>query len=269
IIVDSSSSITKEEAKKLGIILLPLIITINGKDYRDGVDITPSEYFKNIKINDEIRTSATSIGIIEETLKKASEKFDHVIVYPLSTKLSSQNQNIQLISKNFDNVHVLNSHGVGLAIKSDVLNIKKFYKTEKNIHKIVEYSQSITNKQFGILIPSQLDWLVKGGRVKKSIAVMAKMASIFPIIQFKDGSLSKWGKGRNQSKSFIKASKVVQKSSGENTKFIIMHSGFENIDLLASKMEKELNIKIEIGLCPPVIVNHIGTKALIFLSISK
>ena len=44
ILVDSASDISVEEENKLGINVLPLLVTINDKDYLDGVDLSKDEF---------------------------------------------------------------------------------------------------------------------------------------------------------------------------------------------------------------------------------
>lgn len=46
IISDSSCGITQEEAKKLGVIILPLTLSYKGHDYKDGIDISTNDFYK-------------------------------------------------------------------------------------------------------------------------------------------------------------------------------------------------------------------------------
>lgn len=45
LLVDSASDISKEEAEKLNISMIPLIITFGQEDFYDGVDILPNQFF--------------------------------------------------------------------------------------------------------------------------------------------------------------------------------------------------------------------------------
>ena len=48
VITDSSSGISQEDAKKLGVVVLPLTLSYKGKDYLDGIDITTDEFYKMV-----------------------------------------------------------------------------------------------------------------------------------------------------------------------------------------------------------------------------
>ena len=47
IIADSGCDITQEEAKKLGIHVLPIKTTFDETEYLDGVDLSHTEFFEN------------------------------------------------------------------------------------------------------------------------------------------------------------------------------------------------------------------------------
>jgi len=118
-------------------------MTIDGKDYADGVDITPKEYYDMIDVKMDVKTSATPPAIIEEEIKKASEKYEHVIVYALSKELSSQTNNITIFSQDFKNVHVLPSKGVGYGIVSNCLQLEKFAETHDSIDEILKLANEL------------------------------------------------------------------------------------------------------------------------------
>ena len=52
IITDSSAGISQEEAKKLGITVLPLNLEYKGQMYKDGIDITTDEFYEKLFEND-------------------------------------------------------------------------------------------------------------------------------------------------------------------------------------------------------------------------
>ena len=48
ILVDSSSDISEKEAQELGIEMIPMLITFGEEEYQDGVDLLPSDFYKNL-----------------------------------------------------------------------------------------------------------------------------------------------------------------------------------------------------------------------------
>ena len=68
IVTDSSSGISLDEAKQLGIGIVPMPITIDGKEYMDGVDLFYDEAVERLKkgevfTKDNITTKRPGSGI--------------------------------------------------------------------------------------------------------------------------------------------------------------------------------------------------------------
>ncbi len=268
IIIDSSSGLNKTEANKKGWGFLPLHLFIDGKDYRDGIDLQASELFDVAKIDSEVRTSSTSPAEILEVYKEMTNKFDHIIVYSLSKKLSSQNNNLKMLAGDFPNIHVLDSLSVASGIEHNCSHMESMANNGKDIKEILEWGNKNINNSFTILIPKNLDWLVKGGRVNSNIASMAKMLKIVPQIKIEDGELKKYGKGRTFDKTVLKSAKSVLEVVKPET-IIMHHTNNSDIKLYKDMVEKALNIKIKVKLLPAAIALHVGKGAVDFMAIKK
>ena len=49
IVTDSTMDMTKEQAEQLGVVVVPLSVTINGETYLDRVEIQPAEFMETMK----------------------------------------------------------------------------------------------------------------------------------------------------------------------------------------------------------------------------
>ncbi len=267
IIIDSSSGLSKEESEKRGYGFLPLYININGKEYRDGIDISIDEFYSMIKIDDEIRTSATPPTLSEKIIKEFSLKNDYVLVYSISEHLSSQCNNLKITARKFKNVHVVSSNGVGHAIVKDVEELAKIANKEDYSWEIIkEYANKLTKAQYGVAIPTTMNWLVKGGRVNSTVAGMANLLKIIPIISFKNGSLDKFGKGRVFKKAIVKMSKKLKEEVGDDVEYIIYNGNNQNIGEYKKDIEKIIGKEIKVFSFPPVIGSNIGPNAVALIS---
>ena len=48
VVTDSNSGITQEEAQKMGIYVLPMPFTIDGKEYFEGISLTQEEFYEKL-----------------------------------------------------------------------------------------------------------------------------------------------------------------------------------------------------------------------------
>ncbi len=269
IVVDSSCGMSKKEVEAKGWYFLPLYINIDGKEYADGIDIEAKEFYSMIKPEMKVRTSATPTGIIMDTLEKASKENDGVIVYSLSKGLSSQNQNISMVAKEFKNVKVLESQAMSIAIAKSCDQILDFAKTAKTIEEVEKFGNVLAKQIGGILVPERMDWLVSGGRVSPAAAKMAGMLKIIPVIGFIDGKLIKYGKGRTFEKTIIKSAVSLQESyKGSPRDWICLHSGNPYAEKMRDMLLKEMKLdEMEINYIPPVIGIHTGSQAFCIMAI--
>lgn len=111
LMIDSAADIGKAEADKLGIIMLPMVITIDEKEYFDGVDLTPTEFYEKLIESSALpKTSQINPFRFEEEFEKHVENGDEIIVITISSKLSGTYQSALEAARKFKGkVHVIDS----------------------------------------------------------------------------------------------------------------------------------------------------------------
>ena len=67
IIIDSASDISQEQARKMGVEVVPLTINFGVREYRDGIDLTPEQFYKMLTEEKELpKTSQIPPFVFEE-----------------------------------------------------------------------------------------------------------------------------------------------------------------------------------------------------------
>ena len=90
ILTDSIACIPKELIKQYGIGIIPLNFYANGRIYRDGVDVTPSEAYQ-IFLQDPqaFKTSASSPGDFLQAYRDLNNQGKDILCILLSSKVSA------------------------------------------------------------------------------------------------------------------------------------------------------------------------------------
>ena len=74
VVTDSNSGITQNAAKELGVFVLPMPFTIDGKDYFEDVNLSQEEFYTKLGDDAEIFTSQPTpdsvMTLWEEVLKE-------------------------------------------------------------------------------------------------------------------------------------------------------------------------------------------------------
>ncbi|WP_027333941.1 DegV family protein [Mycoplasma elephantis] len=265
IVVDSAANLTKEEAEKIGWFLLPSYINIYGKQYADGIDINAKDFFDIYNKESDVKTSASNLSVASELFSKLSKEYDKVVVYPISIHLSSQYSNLKLLSQEFKNVYVVPSENI---CELMVLDIFKFLdqniKTDEDFEREFSKLGKCNKEQSVLLVPKNTDFLLKSGRLTPAANAIAKLLHIVPIIEFKDGKLLKYGKGRKFIKtvSNIINSNIETLKKDPSYKHIVIEARCSDInEFLDIYKKNNVNISYKYHLSPLIAV-HTGPESM-------
>ena len=110
---DSTCDLSREQITKYDITILPLAVAMGGKDYRDGVDITPADIYANVSADGDLpKTAANNAAQYQACWEQYAKDYDAIIHLNISSEFSSCYQNACLAAEEFDNVHVVDSRNL-------------------------------------------------------------------------------------------------------------------------------------------------------------
>jgi DegV family protein with EDD domain len=90
IVTDSIACLTNELVQEYNIGIVPIMLLVQGKIYRDMLDITPSEAYELFLQDPEsFNTSPASPGHYLEAYREASKQAENILCVTLSSKLST------------------------------------------------------------------------------------------------------------------------------------------------------------------------------------
>ena len=171
---DSASGITKEEAKKLEIPVLPVPFIINGTEYYENVNMTKETFYQLLNDDAEISTSQPSYMALTEFFNNLLKEYDAIIYIPLSSGLSGSCQTASMIAADeYDGkVWVVDNQRISVSQRQSVLDAQSLIQQGKSPQEV--YDQ-LMNTKFDSSIYIMLDtlkYLAKGGRLTPAAAVI-------------------------------------------------------------------------------------------------
>ena len=123
IITDSNSGITPEDAKALGISILPMPFVLEGKPYLEGIDITPEFFFEKLIAGADMSTSLPSPASVEELWAGLLETHDEIVHIPTSCALSAACESALGLARGYNNrVHVVDNQRISVSLRQSVLD---------------------------------------------------------------------------------------------------------------------------------------------------
>ncbi|WP_127345638.1 DegV family protein [Lactobacillus amylolyticus] len=270
IMTDSSVQLTQEEIKKYNITVVPLTITIDGKNYVDGVDISRRDFVKKMNESEELpKTSQPSIGRFVDVIKDLTSDGSEVIGIFLSKTLSgtidAARQAAEIAGKS-DEVHIVDSELTDRAEGFQVLAAAKDSQAGKTLDEILAHVDHIKKNQKLRMMVVNLNNLIKGGRLGPLAGKIATLLNIRIELHMPGGNLevAKKGRGKKFSKAFDQ--RVLDDIAVNKDK--IHEVGISYVDTpevmekLAQKI-KEINPEINVLVreTSPIIATHAGNGA--------
>ena len=188
---DSTCDLGPELLQKYNIGIVPLIVIKDGKDYKDGVTITPADIFEHVAAGGELcSTSAVSIGEYAEFFETYANDYDGIIHINIGSGFSTCYQSACLAAEEFDNVRVIDSRNLSTGQGFIVLKACELAATMDDLDAIAETLRTFTGKVEASFLVDKLDYLVKGGRCSAAAALGANLLSLKPCIEVRDGKMT-------------------------------------------------------------------------------
>lgn len=195
ILTDSGSDICAPFPENLTVI--PLTIHFGPEEYRDGETIDHKTFYEKLTSGSALpTTSLIPPGEFEQAYKKAQDAGESVIAIVLSSKLSGTYQSAALAAEGFDHVYVVDSLNATLGeqiLVKYALQLVERGMSAADIAAELERAKSHVNLMG---LPDTLEYLHRGGRVSKTVAVLGGALSIKPVLRLVDGVVVMIGKAR-------------------------------------------------------------------------
>lgn len=195
IITDSGSDLLAPHPQNLTV--LPMSIRFGDEEYRDGVNLDHKTFFKKLTSCAELpTTSLVPPGEFEAAYLDAKAAGETVIAITLSSKLSGTWQSAVLGAQDHEHVRVVDSMnatlGEQLLVKYALSLAEKGMNADEIVAELERVKSSV--RLFGIT--DTLEYLHRGGRISKTVAVLGGALSIKPILKLAEGKVTMAGKAR-------------------------------------------------------------------------
>lgn len=244
---DSNSGITQEQAKKLGVFVIPMPFIIGDETYYEDINLTQEKFYEKLKSDVNISTTQPSPDSVLTLWDKLLKEYDSIIHIPMSSGLSGSCQTAVMLSHEDEyegRVFVADNQRISVTQKQAVIDAKAM--ADKGMEGEAIYNVLMRDKMEAsiYIMLDTLKYLKKGGRITPAAAALGTILRLKPVLQIQGEKLDAFAKARtiNQAKSMmINAIKSdIEKRFGDdmnNVWFQIAHT--ENY-------EEALNFKSEI-----------------------
>ncbi len=214
IIVDSTSDFVPEVRERLKVV--PLSVFFGNQEYIDGVTISRREFYEKLIESDVLpTTSQASPQAFLNAFREAVEAGHEVVAVTIASGLSGTYQSASIAAQEFPGkVFVVDSGTVtiGAAILAEyALRLADAGMDAASI------AEELTKKRGEIRLIALLDtleYLKKGGRISKTMAMAGGLLSIKPVVTIRNGEVLVLGKARGSKQGNNLLVSEIEKAGG-------------------------------------------------------
>ena len=264
-ITDSTAYLSPAFVKEHEISIIPLNLHWDGTNYRDGVNITPNEFYDMLAASDSIpSTSQPTYGEFEEMMKGLAEKNDAVVAVLISSGISGTVDSALMAQKHLSNYAIevvdskLTSAGLALLMKALV----QARAQGADARQLVELAENIIATAGTFFMVDTLKYLHKGGRIGGASRYLGGALDIKPILYLnQEGKIDALEKVRTKKKALQRLMDLaVEKAGGKKAYVGIIHAQApEEAKTIQMALSERLEYaEMEIYELSPVIGTHVG-----------
>jgi len=274
VITDSAANLSEAYIKKhKNLFVIPLMIVVDGKEFRDQLEISASDVYK--KLDDhEVKTSLPALVDLNETLTNIKkEGYTHLIVINISSGLSGTYNSFRLALEEVKGLEVLHfdtktlGGGEGFIVEYAMELIEK----NTDFDKILPLLRELRFKDsMAFYTINTLKYLREGGRIGKVEGTIGDLLHIKPVITVNDeGVYVTLSKAFGLKRSLLRMKTILVDEYGDDEIDLIIHYG-NNEDQaleLSEKLKPALNIRnLSLVRLTPVLGVHTGPEIIAYVA---
>jgi len=265
IVTDSTAYLPKAFIDNHNIRVVPLKIHWNDKTYKDGIDISPSEFYKRLEKSSSIpTTSQPPSAEFQQVYEKLATDHDGIIVSLISSGISGTVSSAKTAARDFSKapVEVIDTFSTGAGLALVVKVIAQAVSDGKTLADIKQIAEGIVEQLSIFFAVDTLEYLHKGGRIGGASRYFGAALSIKPILYLDNqGKIDALEKVRTKNKVIKRLIELtIEKAAGNPVHVGIMHANaLEEAMYIQKQLLSQLECR-ESGIyeISPVIGTHVG-----------
>lgn len=183
IVTDSVADLPSQVAQELGITVVPLNVRFGTEVYRDGIDLTPEEFYERLAQSKILPvTSVSSPAAFARAYDRLAEVTDEILVITLSSKLSGvynvASESIGLMKKKC-RVEFVDSQWAVMAQGFIVINAAMAAQAGSSLDDVLDVVRRNIPRVALRGAFDTLKYLERGGRIGKAGALLGSLLKVW------------------------------------------------------------------------------------------
>lgn len=233
IVTDTTACVPQEQVEKYDIEVVPVQLIFEDKTYRDGIDISPSEFYTRLREAKIMpTTSSSSPSPYLKAYHDASQKAQSILCLTEPSKFSAMFDSAKVameMARNTlqgVNIEVLECTTAAAGQGLVALAAAKAAALDKSFNEVKEITRKIMSRVNLFATLDTLQYLARSGRVPQAAALVNSLLSIKPIFTLNHSDAHTVALPRTTKSAINRMLKLMAKEviKGQLLHVVVMHA---------------------------------------------
>jgi DegV family protein with EDD domain len=263
LVTDSTSDLTRELAKQLGITVVPLVVRFGEDQYRDGVDLTSDDFYRRLASDPVHPTTSqpTPEDFAKVYQRLLDDPADQVVSIHISSKLSGTLQSAHIAAQPLDpaRIHLVDSESASAGLQLLLHSALQDIAAGRSAAEVEAATLQRRGRTNIFLMPDTLLYLQRGGRIGRAQALVGGLLNVKPILTTLHGEVAPQARVRSRRKG-IEQMVALLTERGPLERLAAFHCGApELLDELRPALSAAFpDMEILLGQVGPVVGTYTG-----------
>jgi DegV family protein with EDD domain len=217
VVTDSTADLSEELAEERGITVVPLTLSLDGRSYLDGVEITAAEFYSRLARSSALATtSQPSPGRFAEVYERLLGDYAEIVSLHISARLSgtyaAARQGAAMVSEG--RVRVIDTGQVSMPLALLVLAASGMAAGGESADLMLERLRPIGDAMRVYFMVGTLEYLRRGGRIGRASALLGSVLQVKPVLTIADGQVAPLERVRTQEKALARVIELAREGEG-------------------------------------------------------
>jgi len=193
VLTDSTADIPEYIARDLGIEVLPVNVVLDGKTYKDGVDINIMDFYENYEKYKSMNTEPIPYQDYALKFMQLTSQCEELLIIHCSDALSDNYKTALKVSEEFNahkcKVEIIDSRSCSMGFGVAVIDAAKKMKQGKEFGSVVYNLNRVLSRTTSYLAIPTLKYLRKRKKIGGFKSLLGMTLGAKPVLGFEDGKL--------------------------------------------------------------------------------
>ncbi|GAB4565177.1 MAG: DegV family protein [Anaerolineae bacterium] len=267
IVTDSSAYLSPSVVRQYGIEVIPLRVTLDGRTYQEGIDLSPEQFFQQLERSEQMPTvTAPPVQVIANTYQRLARETDRIISIHVSRRLSDMHDRALQASRTMlgrTQIQVIDSQtiSVGLGILAEAA--AQAAQEGETVDRIVRMIRGMIPHLYAVFFVEKLEYLERARRIGKAQAILGTMLEIKPMLMVEEGDLIPLEKVRTREQIVDKLHEFIAEFTRIEQLAILQRDFTEETTALLERLEMMFpNREFPVYTYGPSLGVHLGPRAI-------